>query len=309
MNAHRADYAVTGTTLLRDMGAVSDAISSLLDAPGLPRVHCAGTMILRHDDFPFTRTPPERFVRACAERIERGARWVKIFADWSSDYRGRVNSGFTGGDELTYAPELLEEAVSTVRALGGRVAAHAFTRAGAAAAIAAGVDSLEHGWGVDEALVEQMATRRIAWVPLVGIAPAMWRIARRDGEPDRAAWIEQTMSALGRLLSVAHRRGVPIFAGTDLFPEVTVADEIRQLHELGLDRAASVAAGTWLAREWLGEPGLADGAIADVVLYARDPRTDLDALLHPEVVFVGGARVAPSLARVRPRFASWAERE
>jgi imidazolonepropionase-like amidohydrolase/ectoine hydroxylase-related dioxygenase (phytanoyl-CoA dioxygenase family) len=309
MNARRAEYAATGTTLLRDMGAVSDAISSLLDVAGLPRVHCSGTMILRHDDFPFTRTDPEQLVRACAERVERGARWVKIFADWSSDYRGRINSGFTGDDDLTYPRELLEEAVAAVHALGGRVAVHAFTRAGAVAAIAAGVDSLEHGWGVDEGLVEQMAERRVAWVPLVGIAPAMWRIARRDGQPDRAAWIERTMSSLARVLPLAHRRGVWIFAGTDLFPEVTVADEIRQLHELGLDRSACMSAGTWGARDWLGEPGLTDGAIADFVLYAADPRADLGVLLRPEVIFVGGERVTPSLARVRPRFVSWAERD
>jgi imidazolonepropionase-like amidohydrolase len=309
MNVRRAEYAATGVLLLRDMGAVDDAISTLLDVPGLPHVQAAGNMILRHDEFPFTPTEPSDLVRACCRRIERGARWTKVFADWSSDYRGRINSGFTERDEITYPPALLAEAVVAVHALGGRVAAHAFTRAGAEVAIRAGVDSLEHGWGLDEDLVAEMAARAIAWVPLVGIAPNMWRIALRDGQPDRAQWIERTMSALARLLPLAVERGVRILAGTDLFPEVTVGDELHQLHELGMDRPAALAAGAWSARAWLEEPGLAEGASADLVVYRSDPRADLSVVFRPELILLGGERVQPSFAHVRPRYVSWSERE
>jgi imidazolonepropionase-like amidohydrolase len=309
MNERRAEYARTGVLLVRDMGAVGDSISALADVPGLPRVHAAGNMILRHDAFPFTPTEPADLVRACAERIERGARWAKIFADWSDDYRGRDNSGFTERDDVTYPPDLFAEAVVKVHALGGRVAAHAFTRAGAEAAIRAGVDSLEHGWGLDEDLVSEMARRGVAWVPLVGIAPNMWRIARRFGEPDREEWIARTMSKLSRLLPYAVQKGVRIFAGTDLFPEVTVGDEIRQLHELGLDRTAALGSASWEARAWLDEPGLVPGAPADLVLYRSDPRADLGVVFRPELILAGGERVTPSFAHVRPRHASWNERE
>jgi imidazolonepropionase-like amidohydrolase/ectoine hydroxylase-related dioxygenase (phytanoyl-CoA dioxygenase family) len=309
MNARRAEYASTGVLALRDMGAVGDAISSLVDVPGLPRVHSAGNMILRQDEFPFTRTEPEELVFACVSRIARGARWTKIFADFSSDYQGRINSGFTERDDVTYAPDLLAEAVASVHALGGRAAAHAFTHKGAEVAIGAGVDSLEHGWGLDEELVKRMAERSIAWVPLVGIAPAMWRIARRDDQTERAAWIERTMDRLAVLLPLAARLGVRIFAGTDLFPEVTVGDEIVQLHELGLDRATAVAAGSWAARTWLDEPGLVEGAPADLVLYRSDPRADLAALFRPELILSGGERVAPTMAHVRPAHATWADRD
>jgi imidazolonepropionase-like amidohydrolase len=309
MNARRAEYAATGVLLLRDMGAVDDAISTLLDVPGLPRVQSAGNMILRHDEFPFTPTEPRDLVRACCRRIESGARWTKVFADWSSDYRGRINSGFTENDEITYPPELLAEAVVAVHGLGGRVAAHAFTRVGAEVAIRAGVDSLEHGWGLDEDLLAEMAARGIAWVPLVGIAASMWRIARRDGQADRAQWIERTMSSLARLLPMAMDRGVRVFAGTDWFPEVTVDDEIRQLHELGLNASSALAAGSWAARDWLGEHGLVEGAPADLVLYRSDPRSDLSALSRPELILSAGERVPPSVAHVRPRYVSWSGRD
>jgi len=309
MNRNRADHAATGVTLLRDMGSAGDEVLALGDRTGLPRVHGSGMLVLRFDHFPFTPTEPEALCRAFLERIERGARWVKVFSDWSSDYSGKENTGFTERDELTYPLPVLAAAAAAAHQAGGRVAAHCFTRAGAEVAIRAGCDSLEHGWGVDESLIAEMAARRVAWVPLLGIAAPMWRSARRFAQPQRAAWIETSMERLASLMPLAHRCGVPIYAGTDWFPEVTVTDEIQELHACGLPAEAAMAAGSWAARAWLGEPGIEDGAPADLVVYRSDPRRSLETLEHPALIVVGGRRVAAASARIRPRRLSWATRE
>lgn len=309
MNGKRAEYAATGVLLVRDMGAVGDEITELCDRPGLPRVQSAGNMVLRYDEFPFTRTEPEELVATCIRRMEAGARWVKIFADWSSDYRGRVNTGFRGDDALTYAPELLTEAVEAVHQRGGRVAAHCFTRAGAEVSVQARVDSLEHGWGVDEELVAEMAEARIAWAPLVGIAVHMWRTARREGQTDRMLWVADAMASLARHLPLAVDRGIRLLAGTDMFPEVTVADEVMQLCELGVEPAEAVASASWAAREWLREWGLEEGAPADLVLFRDDPRADPRVLSRPELILSGGERVVPSIAHTRPSCLLWSQRE
>lgn len=309
MNDRREEYGATGVLLVRDMGAVDDSICQLEDRPGLPRVLAAGNMILPYDAWPFTRTDPSELVRACAERVERGARWVKVFADFTDDYRGKIDPGFTADDRVSYPAPTLRAAVEAVHALGGRVAAHCFTRAGTEVAVRAGVDSLEHGWGLDEALVDVMAERGIAWAPLTGIAGRMWRIARRVGDPERERWVEDTMERLALLLPLAESRGVRLLAGTDVFPEVTVADEIRQLHELGVSADGALAAGGWAAREWLGEPGIVNGAPADLVLYRDDPRERLEVLCSPALILIGGERVGPSMHHTRPAFASWRERE
>lgn len=308
MDQIRANHAASGVTLLRDMGSASDAILTLDDRPGLPRIQASGMLVLRFDDFPFTSTPPAALRRVCLERIERGARWVKVFADWSSDYIGRENTGFTNDDELTYPLPVLADAVAAVHEAGGRVAAHCFTRAGAEVAILAGCDSLEHGWGVDEPLIEAMAARGVAWVPLLGIATPMWDAARRYEQPARQSWIETSMQRLRTLIPLAHRQGVAIFAGTDWFPEVTIADEIHALHTWGLPLEAALAAGSWLPRRWLGEPGIEDGAPADLVVYRSDPRRSLDTLEQPALILVAGCHVAPGSARVRPRRLGWDER-
>jgi imidazolonepropionase-like amidohydrolase len=309
MDARRREYAVTGTLLLRDMGAVSDAICAIGDQPGLARVHPCGNMIVRFDRFPFTRTEPENLVRACEERIEQGARWVKVFADWSDDYQGRIDAGFDGDDAITYPLPSLRGAVRAVHALGGRVAAHAFTRAGAEVAIRAGVDSLEHGWGVDEVLLEELLAAGVAWAPLVGIASHMWRVAKVREDHPRAAWIEDAMARMRVTLPLAEQRGALILAGTDMFPGVTIPDEIAQLAQLGVSRRTALAGGSWAARAFLGEPLWLDGAPADLVLYERDPREDPAELLRPRLVLSGGRRVTPSLAGVRRRYCSWDERE
>lgn len=305
MNARRDEYAATGVLLLRDMGAGDDSICTVVDIPGLPRVQPSGHMILPYDDPPFTRTETKDLVRACVERVQRGARWVKVFADWTSDYRDHIDPGFAGTDEVAYPADVLTQAVAAVHSLGGRVAAHCFTHAGAEVAIAARVDSLEHGWGLDARLLSTMAELGIAWVPLVGIASSLRETALADRRPDRARWVEDAMAELARLLPIAEQLGVKVFAGTDRFPEVTVADEVRQLHDLGLSKTMAVAAGTWALRSWLEESAFEEGAPADLVLYREDPRTNLDALFKPEIILLGGEIVEPSFAHIRPRFQAW----
>ncbi len=313
MNDMRALYAGSGVTLLRELGASSDAVLSLGDAPGLPRVHAAGTCVLRSDAFSFAATPPDRLRDAFLARAHAGARWVKVFADWTDDFGGKERPGFGADDEVTYPLPVLADAVAAVHALGVRVAAHAFTRAGAQVALEAGVDSLEHGWGLDEPLIDQMAAdptpgRRTAWVPLAGIAMSMWQKLRRDGDADRVAWVERSMQRLAHLIPYAHARGVPILAGTDWFPEVTVADEVDELIALGLSPDAAVGAASWTARAYLGEPGLTEGAPADLVLFRRDPRLDPSVLAAPDLILLAGQRVRPSTAGLRPHRLPWRRR-
>jgi|GEM_PF-34166 len=309
MNARRADYARTGVTLIRDMGALSDAICGIVDVVGLPRVQPSGTMVIPHDDPPFTPTGPEELVAAFTTRVERGARWVKVFSDWSQDFVGRRNSGFGARDRVSYPPDTLAAAVAVAHRHHARVGSHCFTHAGARAAVDAGVDCLEHGWGVDTELVREMADKGVAWAPLVGIAPIMWADSVQNGDAVRATWVEERMTALRETLPLAESLGVTLLAGTDMFPAVTVADEVACLAELGVSTAGALGAGTWAARSYLGEPGLLEGASADLVLYRQDPRESLPALLSPQLVVIGGRTVAPSLAAVRPEFTPWSQRQ
>jgi imidazolonepropionase-like amidohydrolase len=60
----------------------------------------------------------------------------------------------------------------------------------------------------------------------------------------------------------------------------------------GLPGEDAVAAAFWRARDWLGLPGLVDGAPADQVAYDADPTVDPSALARPKRIILKGRVVA-----------------
>ncbi len=112
--------------------------------------------------------------------------------------------------------------------------------------------------------------------------------AERSRDLAQVRWIGETLEAMKARLPLAHRLGVPVLAGTDWFPMVTLADELAMMRELGLDARAALGAATTAARRFLGEPGLDERAPADLVLYREDPRADLRRVTAPELVMLRG---------------------
>ena len=94
------------------------------------------------------------------------------------------------------------------------------------------------------------------------------------------------------VVASAHDAGVPIYVGTDAGGTLAhglAAREMLLLHErAGMSTVDVLAAGSYRAREWLGFPGLVEGGLADLVVYDRDPRADLRALLEPRVIVLRG---------------------
>ncbi len=93
----------------------------------------------------------------------------------------------------------------------------------------------------------------------------------------------------------AFEAGLPIYTGTDAggtLPHGLIRDEIQALVDAGIPQAEVIAQASWRAREWLGLPGLIEGAPADLVVYAADPRTDLGTLYDPLRTLLRGAVVS-----------------
>ena len=154
------------------------------------------------------------------------------------------------------------------------------------ALIAAGIDSIEHGTGLTPDLLDTVAQQGIAVVPtLINI----------DNNPRIADQAEEKFPAYARHMRALHatsrervhdawEAGVPIFVGTDAggtMPHGLVRDEIAALVGSGIPQPDVIAQASWRAREWLGWPGLVEGAPADLVVYGADPRCDLATLAAP----------------------------
>ena len=76
-----------------------------------------------------------------------------------------------------------------------------------------------------------------------------------------------------------------IYAGTDagsVIKHGRIVDELEALHAAGLPAAAALDAGAWAARGWLGAEAITEGASADVLVCAEDPRARLGHLRGPQ---------------------------
>lgn len=272
-----------GVLAVRDTGAHDDtAVRLSLASGGDLRVLACGRFLAAPGRyFPGVYEPVtgEQLAGAGAAQLAAGATWVKLVADFPPE--GRIGSppepSFDAGD--------VRRLVETVHAAGGRVAAHV-TLPIARELVELGVDTIEHGTGLDDGALELMATTGAAWTPTVQAVTAPVPLG---APPEWAARRAERIGLMQRLLPAAHRLGVPILTGSDVVG--TVAGEVAAFVALGLDPTAALAAATTTARDYLGLPALAAGAPADLVTYDADPRDDPEVLRRPAAVVARGRRV------------------
>jgi imidazolonepropionase-like amidohydrolase len=275
-----------GALLLRDAGSPVDT-RWLQDRVDMPRLIRAGRHLARTRRYLrdlAIELEPDDLPAAVEAQAALGDGWVKLVGDWIDRAAGDL------------APEwpsaTVHEAVRRAHAAGARVAVHTFGEEALPDLIAAGVDSIEHGTGLTDDLVTAMARQGTALVPtLINIDnfPSIAdQAARFPAYADRMRRLHATSR---ERLRAAYEAGVAIYAGTDAGGQLEhgrVVDEIRALHAAGMTATDALAAGSWAARSWLGLAGLEEGAPADLVVYAADPRLDLDALARPARIVLRG---------------------
>lgn len=86
----------------------------------------------------------------------------------------------------------------------------------------------------------------------------------------------------------AAEAGVTFVAGTDSQSCGRIANEIGALTVAGVPPHQAIGAASWAARSYLGLGGLAEGALADAVIYDADPRPDLGQLAVSRAVVLRG---------------------
>ncbi len=271
------EQVAAGVTLIRSPGLAGDPPAWFGHDSDVPRAVHAGPWIAQHGQFfdGWGRRASHAQLPALAAAQAARTGWAKIIADWHSD------------DEVIPA-DVLRAVTEAVHAAGGRIAVHSQHAAGGAAAVAAGVDSLEHGVGLDPALLTQMAAQGTALTPtLTVIVARIPYYQKRPGNP-AAAWYLARASRHGQLAAAAAEAGVRLLAGTDSRPHGRISAEIRELAGAGVRPQEALAAGSWAARDYLGLAGLVPGAPADAVVYDADPRADLAQLDQPRAVILRG---------------------
>ena len=276
-----------GALLLRDCGSPIDT-RSLDSRHDLPRIIRAGRHLARPKrymkDYAVELEDESALPAAVAEQARRGDGWVKLVGDWIDRAVGDLAP--------LWSDEVLTAAVDAAHAEGARVTAHVFGEDALPGLINAGIDCIEHGTGLTEDTVAMMAQRGTALVPtLVNIEnfPGFADAATRF--PRYASHMRDLYARRRDRIGAARDAGVPIYAGTDAGGNIAhglIADEVQALRGIGMSPTEALGAACWDAREWLGRPALADGAPADLLCFADDPRDGPSVLARPDLVILAG---------------------
>lgn len=281
LEADLAHLAASGIGAVRVLGSPSPLPSESLDQHARPLVHHAGVPV----------AAPGRFIPgwgrlvdddelpgACAEQT--AGNWVKVIGDWFDE---------GGGYSASYSETSLRSAVAAVHEGGRRLALHTQSAEAGAAAVRAGVDTIEHGMHLPVEQVDELARRGGVLVPTGAVFAQLAPSMQDDAvPPELQRWYREGFEAHAELVRRADDAGVTILAGTDL-PVGHLVDEIEWLIAAGLAPERAIGAASWTAREVLGFPGLRDGERADLIWTDSDPREHVSVLREPGLVVLDGS--------------------
>jgi imidazolonepropionase-like amidohydrolase len=284
-NASRNSWAhlENGVLLVLDKGGDSDITLVTLDHDADVRpdayiaagvIHPAGGYMPGFGD----EVEPEHLVEFIKSRANKRGGWVKIAADWPRRGIGPVTN---------YPLETLKEAVDVAHLAGSRVAVHTMAYA-ASDAVAAGVDSIEHGPFLTHDDLAVLGARGGAWVPTV--VNLQSSIDMLGPESSGGRILSKGLEMMRETIPIAEDLGVILLAGTDLaIPHGQVAQEAIRLKEIGLSNKAATQAASTNAYTYVGRHNsIAPGETADVVFVAENPYEDVHTLLHPEFIIRRG---------------------
>lgn len=301
-NAHR--LAEAGILWARDVGspagpdgrAISLAVREEMRAQrDAPYIRVAGTWIAKEGYLPLTVpvTDGDGLASAATEQLDRGADFVKIMLDPPDR-----------SDRCPFTASEVRKAVDAVHQRGKGITAHATILDGARVGAEAGVDSIEHGMELDEAVAQTMRVNHVALVSTLSVL-ASWESFARTTRLERFSSEEGKLKLAARrdgafsAIKEARRAGVRIAAGSDFGGGSVraghLAWEVEQLVAAGLPPHEALAAATWRGGELLGiehAGRLEAGDPADLVLVHGDPLSDPAALWRVWAVFKAGERIA-----------------
>jgi imidazolonepropionase-like amidohydrolase len=299
-NAER--HLAAGVTTVRDLGSIGVVACDVARAieEGIvrgPRVIPSGQAItitgghgwntfgVQADGAPAIRTAIRKQVRA-------GARSIKIVAT------GGVLTPGIAFDFTAFTLDEVEAAVEEAHRWKVPITAHAIGRQGIRHCVRAGIDSVEHGAQIDQAIARQMKSKGIFHVPTISALDGI--VGHPDQVPDYAvAKGRAVMELAQQAFAVGLRNGVRYVCGTDagtpFNPHGGGPRELLRMIEWGLPPVKALEAATANAAELLRLPDVGTvekGKAADLVLWPGDPLEDPEILLFPAAVWRTGELVA-----------------
>jgi imidazolonepropionase-like amidohydrolase len=229
--------------------------------------------------------------RAVRIQVGRGVDVIKIATT------GGVNSQVGAGLGKQMFDDEARAVVEAARLYGKKVAVHAHGADGIKVALAAGVDSIEHGTMLDDEGIALFLKSGAYYVPTLSTVNGyIERLAANPGaySPEVRAKVEWRIKVTGESLRKAVPKGVKIAFGTDagVSKHGRNADEFELMVKFGMTPAAALQAATVNAADLLGlqaEVGTIEpGKRADLIAVDGDPLVDVTVLKRVPFVMKDG---------------------
>jgi imidazolonepropionase-like amidohydrolase len=238
-------------------------------------------------------------MRAVRQHYKDGADVIKITVT------GGVLSIAKSGLAPQFSDDELRALIDTAHDYGLTVAAHAHGLEGMTRAVAAGVDSIEHGTFMDRDLMEQMKKAGTHYVATISAGRWVYERAQQPGTyPDV---VRDKALAIGphiqKTFSEAYRAGVRVMFGTDagVFPHGLNAREFQYMVEAGMPPMEAIQSATIVPARFLRIDdrlgSVEGGKTADLIAVPGDPLADITLLQRVSFVMKDGVIYSEPAAR------------
>lgn len=300
-----------GFTTVRDLGSkISLSLKIAINEGTIcgPRIFAAGRTISQtggHSDIHYLPREevikrgilladgPDDCRRAAREALRDGADVIKIMTS------GGIGSEKDHPRYPQFTVEEVKAITEEAHRVGRRVAAHAEGEEGVKIAIKGGVDSIEHGYFLDEEAVQMMIEHEVFFVPTLCLVEVYKKSMEKpyDMPPWRLKKQQECIEAMPKSFMMAYKEGVKIATGSDYFgPPMRAhgdnADEVITMVKYGMKPMDAILAATKVAAECVGiekDLGtLEKGKIADIIGIRGNPLQDITAVKNVEFVMKEG---------------------
>jgi len=238
---------------------------------------------------------PDEVRKVTRYAIKMGADWIKI----------QITGGIAGIRESMYEVQMsyeeMKAACDVAHNKGLKVCAHTGCAEAAKVGVRAGLDSIEHGYQLDEEVCEMMAEHGVYYCPTLSVTQDEEYMRRWQWPEHSLRRALEGAELHRRAFEIALKAGVKIVNGADLNPIAdTAIPEIEWVVKAGMTPAQALIASTRRPAEMcdvddsLGTVEV--GKLADLIVVGENPLEDISALRQVKLVIKEGEIVADRLS-------------
>jgi imidazolonepropionase-like amidohydrolase len=235
---------------------------------------------------------PEEGRAAVREQIAHGADWIKLYPAGAYSFTASGDDKY----EVTYPLPVVQAMIDETHRLGKKAGCHVYGGEGLKNAIVAGCDTIEHGFGLNQELINMMVAKKLYYDPTIVryTEPYM-----DDNDAKNTGGKYRMIPIFAKAAHMAAATpGIKTMLGSgadgSTFAHGTQALEFEALVKYaGLKPAQAIQSGTIINAEALGWQdqlgSIEKGKYADLVAVSGDPLADITELQRVKFVMKGGA--------------------